>query len=81
MKPGADFIGVSVSFYCNDGQGRFLFSKRSIRCRDEHGHWEPGGGRLEFGETPAEGVMRELQEEYGCTGEIQEALPAISVSR
>lgn len=75
MKPGKDYIGVSVAFFCHDGQGNFLFHKRSQQCRDEQGTWDCGGGQLEFGETIEEGTLRELQEEYGCTGTIEETLP------
>src|SRR3989344_3368696 len=65
LKRGVDFIGVTVSFYCHDGNGRLLLHKRSNKCRDEHGAWDCGGGALEFGETWEEGVRREIQEEYG----------------
>lgn len=81
MKPGIDFIGISTPFYCNDGKGRFLFHKRSKKCRDEHGRWDTGSGQLEFGSTPAENVLREVAEEYGCRGKIQEQLPAHSIFR
>lgn len=76
MQPGVDYIGVTIAFYCVDGKGKFLFQKRSNKCRDEHGKWDCGGGRIEFGETVKEAVLRELSEEYGCTGEILEQLPA-----
>lgn len=81
MEAGVDYIGVSTPFYCNDGKGRFLFHKRSVRCRDEHGRWDSGSGQLEFGTTPEENVLREVLEEYGCKGEIQEQLPAQSILR
>ena len=51
MKPGIDYIGVSTPFYCHDGQGNFLFHKRSQKCRDEQGRWDTGSGKLEFGLT------------------------------
>ncbi len=76
MKPGQDYIGVSVSFWCHDGDGNFLFHKRSQNCRDEQGTWDSGGGQLEFGETLEEGLFREIKEEYGCSGTIEEILPA-----
>lgn len=40
-----------------------------------------GSGKLEFGQTSQENVLREVLEEYGCFGEIQEQLPAHSVLR
>ncbi len=81
MKVGIDYIGVTTPFYCNDGRGNFLLHKRSAKCRDEQGAWDPGGGQVEFGETLEQSVLREVQEEYGCKGEIQEQLPAHSVLR
>ena len=81
MRPGLHYVGVTTPFYCNDGKGNFLFHKRSVQCRDEHGSWDPGGGKLEFGQTPEENVLREVMEEYGCAGKIQEQIPAHSVIR
>ncbi len=81
MKPGVDYIGVSVPFYCNDGKGNFVFHKKSKRCRDEQGKWDTGAGEINFGETVEEGVLRELKEEYGCKGKIQEQLPPHSILR
>lgn len=81
MNPGVNFVGVTTPFYCNDGQGRFLLHRRSNKCRDEQGRWEPGSGELEFGQTPKESVLREVFEEYGCVGKIQEQLPAHSILR
>ena len=78
---GIDFIGVSTPFYCHDGKGNFLFAQRSERCRDEHGAWDPGSGKLEFGSSIEANVLREVQEEYGCRGTIQEFLPAHSIVR
>lgn len=66
MQPGKDYIGVTVSFLCHDGKGNYLFNKRSNNCRDEHGRWDCGGGRLEFGDSPETTLKREIQEEY-CT--------------
>jgi len=65
MKRGVDFIGVGVVFICHDGNGRVLLHKRSNKCRDEHGHWDNGGGAVEFGEDLESAVRREVLEEYG----------------
>jgi len=81
MNPGFDYIGISTSFICHDGEGRFLLGKRSKNCRDEHGTWEFGGGKLEFGATLEENVLRELKEEYGCGGVIDQSLPAVTLFR
>lgn len=66
MKKGIDYIGVTVSYMCHDGQGNFLLNKRSANCRDEHGRWDFGGGGLEFGQTIEECLKQEIMEEY-CT--------------
>ncbi len=75
MKPGIDYIGISVAFFCHDGAGNFVFHKRSANCRDQQGTWDSGGGKLEFGETPEQALWREIEEEYGCSGQITSTLP------
>lgn len=81
MNPGLDYIGISTPFYCNDSKGNFLLHKRSKNCRDEQGRWDPGSGQLEHGTSLEENVLREIMEEYGVTGEIQERLPAHDIFR
>ena len=66
MKKGQDYTGVTVVFACHDGEGNYLFSKRSTQCRDEHGAWDPGGGGLEFRDTVEDTLRKEIAEEY-CT--------------
>lgn len=81
MKPGLDYVGISVSFLCHDGQGNILLQKRSMMTRDEQGRWESGGGQLQFGETLEDGALREIKEEYGCVGVIELALPPLPIFR
>lgn len=81
MKIGVDYVGISTPFYCNDGQGNFLLHKRSKNCRDENDNWDPGSGKLDFGISIEENVLKEVAEEYGCKGEIQERLPAHDIFR
>ncbi|MEK7219359.1 MAG: NUDIX domain-containing protein [Patescibacteria group bacterium] len=64
MQKGVDYIAVGVSYYCYDGKGKYLMNKRGIKCRDEHGCWDFGGGGIDLGETVEEAVRRELKEEY-----------------
>ena len=66
MEKGVDYPGVCVVFYCHDGKGNFLMSKRNKNCRDEHGTWDPGGGGIEFGIPLEENLRKEIKEEY-CT--------------
>lgn len=75
-KIGHDYIGVTTAFYCHDGKGNILMHKRSTECRDEHGRWDSGSGKLDFGVSLEENVLREVFEEYGCKGEIDEQAPA-----
>jgi hypothetical protein len=49
MNPGIDYVGITTVFFCHDGKGNFLFHKRSNKCRDEHGRWDLGSGKLEHG--------------------------------
>jgi ADP-ribose pyrophosphatase YjhB (NUDIX family) len=81
MQVGVDYIGISTPFYCHDGKGRFVLHKRSLKCRDDYGVWDPGGGQLEFGSMAEENVLREVKEEYGCDGVITDRLPTFSVFR
>jgi len=61
-----DYTGITIVFLCHDGRGNFLFAKRSTNCRDEHGHWDCGGGGLDFGDTVEQTLRREIKEEYGA---------------
>lgn len=70
MKKGVDYTGVTVVFVCHDGEGNYLFSKRSKNCRDEHGRWDPGGGGLEFGDGVIDTLKKEVAEEY-CTDVLE----------
>jgi len=81
MKAGIDFVGITTAFYCHDGKGNFVLHKRSDMCRDEQGSWDNGGGKLEYGLTLEENVLKELKEELGCNGIIQEQLPSYTLLR
>lgn len=59
-------VGVLI-----DAQGRFLLTSRPLGKVYE-GYWEFPGGKLEAGETVAQALRRELQEEIGVTiGAVQ----------
>ncbi len=64
MKKGIDHVGVTITFFCHDGKGNFLMSKRTNRTRDEHGKWELGGGGVNFKEPVIKALKREIKEEY-----------------
>ncbi len=63
---GVSFTGVGTVFFCHDGQGKFLMSKRSKNTRDEQGTWEVSGGGLKWGVAAERNVRREIREEYGA---------------
>ena len=67
---GTDYIGVCVIFFCHDGEGRFVMSKRGQKTRDEHGKWDWGAGGLQFGETVLDRIKTEIKEEY-CTDVLE----------
>lgn len=81
MKIGVDYIGITTPFYCTDGHGKILLHKRSKNCRDEHGKWDSGAGKLEFGLTPEENVLKEVLEEYGASGKIIGRIDPCSILR
>lgn len=64
MQKGIDHIGVTVVFFCHDGQGNYVLNKRGQNCRDENGKWDPGGGGVDFGEKIEDVLKREIKEEY-----------------
>jgi ADP-ribose pyrophosphatase YjhB (NUDIX family) len=79
LVPGIDYIGVSVVFYAHDGNGKFLFLKRSEKVNDFQGCWESGGGRLHKNETIEEALIREMSDEVNCSSlVVDEVLPPVS---
>jgi 8-oxo-dGTP diphosphatase len=65
-------VGVLIERDALGQEGRFLMTSRPPG-KVYAGHWEFPGGKLEAGETVAEALRRELQEELGIT--IGEAHP------
>ncbi len=59
-------MGITVVYFCHDGNGNILFAQRSKNSRDEQGRWDVGGGGLEFGDTIENTLRKEIFEEY-CT--------------
>lgn len=67
---GVHYPGVSVIFFCHDGKGSIVMSKRTANCRDEHGHWDIGGGSIDQGHTVEQTLRKEIMEEY-CTDVLE----------
>jgi 8-oxo-dGTP diphosphatase len=65
MKRGIDYIGVGVGAVIVDAQGRLFLARRGPKAKNERGLWEFPGGAVEFGETLAQALKREIFEEYG----------------
>jgi len=66
MIKGEDYPGITLVFYCHDGNGNFIMAKRGINCRDEQGRWDIGGGGLELGDSLEKTLTKEIKQEY-CT--------------
>lgn len=65
MKRGFDYIGVGVGALIIDTEGRLFLARRGPLAKNERGAWEFPGGSVEFGETLADALKREMREEYG----------------
>ncbi len=56
---------------CLDADGRILLCRIGTGIFEpQAGYWTLPGGGLDFGEAPAPGALRELEEEAGLTGEV-----------
>ena len=56
---------VAVEAWIVNEKGEFLIQKRSSRCEHYPGIWSLTAGRIQAGETPAQGCAREIEEEIG----------------
>lgn len=79
LKPrrGIDFIGVGVGAILVDDQGRLFLARRGAQAKNERGLWEFPGGAVEFGETLAAALKREIHEEYGIKIVVGELLDVV----
>lgn len=65
MQAGKDYIGVGVGAILFDDEGRIFLAQRGPDAKNERGTWEFPGGTVEFGETLADALRREMREEFG----------------
>lgn len=77
MIRGVDYIGVGVGAILVDSQGRLFLAKRGDKAKNERGSWEFPGGSVEYGETLAEALKREMFEEYGVEIAVGELLDVV----
>lgn len=77
MKRGIDYIGVGVGAIIVDQQGRLFLAQRGKLAKNECGCWEFPGGAVEWGETLASALRREILEEYGIQIEVGELLDVV----
>lgn len=71
------WIRIGAYAVCRDA------AKRVLLCRiregyPEAGRWTLPGGGVDFGEHPGDGVLRELTEETGLSGQIESLLAIAS---
>jgi 8-oxo-dGTP pyrophosphatase MutT (NUDIX family) len=64
-RPDLKHAAVTVCVVEDDGIPALLITRRAARMRKHAGQWALPGGRLDPGETPVEGALRELDEEVG----------------
>ena len=74
MKRGIDYIDVGVGAVIVDDGGRLFLARRGPKAKNERGLWEFPGGSVEFGETLAQALRREIWEEYGIEIEVGDLL-------
>jgi len=65
VQRGIDYIGVGVGAIIVNERGQLFLARRGPAAKNERGLWEFPGGAVEFGETLALALAREMREEYG----------------
>jgi mutator protein MutT len=77
MQRGIDYIGVGVGAVIVDEMGRLFLARRGPQAKNERGLWEFPGGSVEYGETLADALAREMMEEYGIQVAVGELLDVV----
>ena len=77
MQRGIDYIGVGVGAVIVDEEGRLFLARRGPQAKNERGLWEYPGGSVEYGETHADALAREMMEEYGVEVAVGELLDVV----
>ena len=69
---------IATSGFILNSNGKFLIVKRAQDDDILPGFWELPGGKLDFGEDPEDGALREIKEETGLDVVIEFLLKAVS---
>jgi len=77
MKRGFDYIGIGVGAIIVNPEGQLFLSRRGPLAKNERGLWEFPGGSVEFGETLALALTREMCEEFGVDIQVGELLDVV----
>ncbi len=64
-RPDLKQAAVALCVTEQDGAPTLVITRRAARLRAHAGQWALPGGRLDAGEGPVEGALRELHEEIG----------------
>jgi 8-oxo-dGTP diphosphatase len=62
-------LGVASRAIISQPGGRILLVRRTAAASIDPGSWELPGGKLKYGETLRDGLIREVQEETGLSVE------------
>jgi mutator protein MutT len=76
-KRGIDYIGVGVGAVILNSRNEVFLARRGPKAKNERGLWECPGGSVEFGETLAAALRREMREEYGIEIQVGELLDVV----
>jgi len=61
---GLKHAAVAITLVCDDkGEGAYVLTRRTASLNSHAGQFALPGGRIDDGETPIEGALRELREE------------------
>ncbi len=70
-------IGVGVGAILVNNEGKIFLAKRGPGVSKHAGMWEIPGGGVNFGETMAEAIKREVMEEHSVEIEVGEMLDTV----
>jgi 8-oxo-dGTP diphosphatase len=66
-RPTWPAIGVAAKAIVRRKDGRFLLIRRALDVNTDPGRWDLPGGKMDYGETLRDALVREVREETGFT--------------